>query len=201
MTDINNKTVLEHLLDNNKGVILSSRYQNTVCKGKTLCEYFGVKSKTKKAGLPLSEFINEAIFELPAFCYKDFIQNTAFYKKYPQLRLRVQRSLYPICGLIEYFEKNRDKEWLPIIKRGMRWISGGCRILYINKNTMETKEKTMSVNHTDAKNVQSLCEPDRDEYLMKTNWSDYEVFMRESKSNCEGCAFMMRKCLLTDCIG
>ena len=54
MTKQNEKTVLEHLLDNNKKMILASRYQNTIYNGKTLCEYFGVESKTKKESATFS---------------------------------------------------------------------------------------------------------------------------------------------------
>ena len=41
---------LEYLLEKNKKYILSSKYQNTEYNGKTLCEYFGVESNTKKSG-------------------------------------------------------------------------------------------------------------------------------------------------------
>ena len=44
MPKTNGKTVLEHLLDNNKKMILASRYQNTIYKGKTLFNTFSFSS-------------------------------------------------------------------------------------------------------------------------------------------------------------
>lgn len=179
MTKQNEKTVLEHLLDENKKMILASRYQNTIYQGKTLCEYFGVESKTKKEGNSLSELIDEMIYELPVFDYEHFLKHLDIYKKYPRLCLRVRVSLYPINRLIKHFEKYKDKEWVPIMTRGIRWYSGHCKLTYINMNTLQTKEKVLGSNNSDVKIVEKLRETKRDEYLMKAKWSDYEAFMAE----------------------
>lgn len=173
------KTVLEHFIDSNKKMILSSRYQNTIYDGKTLCEYFGVESKTKKEGNSLEEFINEAIYELPAFYYQHFLKHRDIYNKYPHLRLRVGQSLYPIDRLIKHFDDYKDKEWVPILCQGIRWCSDRRRITYINTHTLKTKEEVMYSNNPDVKIVGKLRETKRDEYLMEAKWADYETFIAE----------------------
>lgn len=179
MSKTNEKTVLEHLLDSNKKMILASRYQNTIYQGKTLCEYFGVESKTKKEGNSLSELIDEIIYEIPVFDYEHFLKHMDIYKKYPRLCLRVRVSLYPINRLIKHFEKYKDKEWVPIMTRGIRWYSGHCKLTYINVNTLKIKEEVLGSNNPDVKTIQKLRETKRDEYLMKAKWSDYVELMAE----------------------
>lgn len=173
------KTVLEHFIDSNKKMILASRYQNTIYDGKTLCEYFGVESKTKKEGNPLEELINETIYELPVFDYEHFLKHMGIYKKYSHLCLRVRASLYPINRLIKHFESYKGKEWMPIMTCGIRWYSGHCKLTYINVNTLQTKEVVLNQNHEDVKTIQKLRETKRDEYLKKAKWSDYAAFMEE----------------------
>lgn len=173
------QTVLEHFLDENKKMILASRYQNTIYDGKTLCEYFGIESKTKKEGNPLEELINEMIYELPVFDYEHFLKHINLYKKYSHLCLRVRVSLYPINRLIKHFESYKGKEWMPIMICGIRWYSGHCKLTYINVNTLQTKEVVLNQNHEDVKTIQKLRETKRDEYLMKAKWSDYAAFMAE----------------------
>ena len=177
------QTVLEHLLSNNEKMILSSRYQNTIYDGKTLCEYFGEKSKTKKEGNPLKELINEMIYELPAFDYEHFLKHINLYKKYSHLCLRIWVSLYPISRLINHFDAYKDKEWVPIMTRGIRWYNGHCKLTYVNMNTMKMKEETFLNNHSDVKIVEKLREIKRDEYLMKAKWADYEPFIAELKES------------------
>ena len=177
------QTVLEHFLDENKKMILASRYQNTIYDGKTLCEYFGVESKTKKEGNPLKELINEMIYELPAFDYEHFLKHLNFYKKYSHLCLRIWLSLYPINRLIKHFDAYKDKEWVPIMTRGIRWYTGHCKLTYVNMNTMKIKEEVLSSNHSDVKIVEKLRETKRDEYLMKAKWADYEPFITELKES------------------
>jgi len=177
MTKTNDKNVLEHLLDNKKNRILASRYQNTIYQGKTLCEYFGVESKTQKVGGSLHELIDEMIVELPALDCKHFFQYRKIYAKYPRLCLRVWTQLYPISRLLKHFDAYKDKEWMPIMTRGIRWYTGHCKLTYINmKNLSETKEAVFHQSNVDVKIVHNLLEPKRDEYLMKTMWSDYEAF-------------------------
>lgn len=173
------QTVLEHLLDNNKKMILASRYQNTIYNDKTLCEYFGEKSKTKKEGNPLKELVNEMIYELPAFDYEHFLKHIDIYKKYSHLCLRIWVSLYPISRLINHFDAYKDKEWVPIMTRGIRWYNGHCKLTYVNMNTPQTKEVVLNQNHEDVKTIQKLRETKRDEYLMQAKWSDYAAFMEE----------------------
>ena len=177
------QTVLEHLLDNNKKMILASRYQNTIYNGKTLCEYFGEKSKTKKEGNPLKELVNEMIDDLPAFDYEHFLKHINLYKKYSHLCLRIWVSLYPISRLINHFDAYKGKEWVPIMTRGIRWYSGHCKLTYVNMNTMKMKEETFLNNHSDVKIVEKLRETKRDEYLMKAKWADYEPFIAELKES------------------
>lgn len=173
------KNVLEHFIDSNKKMILASRYQNTIYDGKTLCEYFGVESKTKKDGNSLEELINEAIYELPAFYYQHFMKHLDIYERYSHLRLRVGQSLYPIDRLIKYFDDYKDKEWVPILCQGIRWCSDRRRITYINTHTLKTKEEVMLSSKDDVRITEKLLERKRVEYLMKAKWSDYEPFIAE----------------------
>ena len=173
------KTVLEHFIDSNKKMILASRYQNTIYDGKTLCEYFGVESKTKKEGNSLEELINEMIYELPVFDYEHFLKHINLYKKYSHLCLRVRVSLYPINRLIKHFESYKGKEWMPIMTCGIRWYSGHCKLTYINVNTLQTKEEVMLSSKDDVRITEKLLERKRVEYLMKAKGSDYEPFIAE----------------------
>ena len=128
-------TLLEYLIQKNKNMILNSLYQNTIYKNKTLCEYFGVESKTKKSGKDFNNLVYNIVYDLPKFDYNDFLKNIDKYKKYPELYLRVDYKLIQIKDILILIDKYKDSEEIPVSFYTPSFFSRCYKVLWLNKNT------------------------------------------------------------------
>lgn len=145
-------TLLEYLLEKNKNKILNSIYQNTIYNGKTLCEYFGVESKSKKPGKEFSELIFDIIYDLPEYNYKELLENIDKYKKHPNLYLRCGYKLIQIKDILTMIDKYKDGNEIPVSFYPPTFFSRCYKIVWYNKITGESEIKycKSKTEYTDA---------------------------------------------------
>ncbi|MBO6290219.1 MAG: hypothetical protein J6N45_07855 [Alphaproteobacteria bacterium] len=184
MTKQNEKTVLEHLLDNNKKMILASRYQNTIYNGKTLCEYFGVESKTKKEGAPLKELVDKVLIkDFPYLYITEIGLNKKLYETAPNFYLRYRSSLFNIKNILKYLDNNI----VPISFNYPTPLNPMVHITYYNFITNEENEKVYDRSKTkeameqvkwylqETDNIKILSELSVEDYLKYKKWKKEKV--------------------------
>ena len=144
--------ILEYLLEKNKKFILSSIYQNTEYNGKTLCEYFGVESKTKKKGGEFNNLLGYLIEDLPRYSI-DVLDNISLYKKYKDLYLVYGNwYLIKISDLLNHLEKYQNEKEIPVGYANPTFSRRVFTIYFYNKETKQILEK----HYKDKKDTISL---------------------------------------------
>lgn len=175
---------LEYLLEKNKKYILSSKYQNAIYNGKTLCEYFGVESKTKKSGNEFNELVNTVLIkDFPYLNIKEIGLNRKLYETAPIFYLRYGTSLFCINNVLKYLNNNI----IPISFNHPTLLNPIVHITYYNFITNEENEKVYDRSKTKevmkqikwylqkTDNIKILSELSVEDYLKYKKWEKEKV--------------------------
>lgn len=165
---------LEYLLEKNKKYILSSKYQNTIYNGKTLCEYFGVESKTKKEGAKLEYLLYELVLYLPEINVNHIIDNLEIYNKYQDLYLLFDNRLVGIKSILKQINAYKEKEIIPLYKKSIMWCSNKVKLYYINLNTKEIKYDIVDRHKKDIKVIDFLPVNKWKKVLESIDYNEYK---------------------------
>ena len=174
---------LEYLLEKNKKYILSSKYQNTEYNGKTLCEYFGVESNTKKSGEEFNKLLGYLAEDLPRYSI-DVLNNISLYKKYNDLYLIYgDWYLIRVSDLLEHLEKYKNEKEIPVGYANPTFSKRVYTIYFYNKETKQISEKHYKDKEDTISLFRYLLTPISEgiNILENIDWSKYQQLVDDKK--------------------
>ena len=172
---------LDALFQLNKSFIMSSKFQNTLYKGKKVCEYFGEKPTTDKM-----------LDKLPTISYEKLLKNRAVYEKYPHLYLRFigkHNYLVNIGAFCRHLDAYADSPEIPVNFYLPSFFSRYYTICWHNHLTKNGRtERFATPNGGVPTKANELFlhlfyfdEP-YEQILETTDWADYESLIIELKN-------------------
>ena len=183
---------LDALFQLNKSFIMSSKFQNSLYKGKKVCEYFGKKPTTFRVGGSFAALLDKMLDKLPTISYEKLLKNRAVYEKYPHLYLRFigkHNYLVNIGAFCRHLDAYADSPEIPVNFYLPSFFSRYYTICWHNHLTKTGRtERFVTPNGGVPTKANELFlhlfyfdEP-YEQILETTNWADYESLIVELKN-------------------